>query len=451
MKRTITSFALALFASLPLSLPAKAQAAAAAIPSAPQATIVKAAHILDVKTGKYLDDQAVLIRGSDIEAVGTFAALKAQAHGANVIDLGPATLLPGMIDCHTHLLQNYEGKYGGDDPNMALTVSGMSTASRALLGAKMGREDVEAGITTVRDVGNSGWNGDVALRDAIRADWVLGPRMAVSTRALAAAGGQFGNLQPAAQALVAQEYVVVATPDAAREAVQQAFYDGADLIKVIVNTGARVIAPDTMKAIVDEAHRVHKKVAAHAIGDDATRIAADAGVDSIEHGYVIPDDVLKTMAAKHIYLVPTDYPAEFYLQLGSSASATPEVQKRREAGTKQFAQNNQSRLRRAVAAGVPIAFGSDEYYDVPGLTRGQASLKPFESYALSGMTPLEIIQAATIHGAELIGAQHLGSLEKGKAADMIAVEGDPLKDVTLLEKVQFVMLRGQVVRNDLKK
>jgi imidazolonepropionase-like amidohydrolase len=157
------------------------------------------------------------------------------------------------------------------------------------------------------------------------------------------------------------------------------------------------------------------------------------------------------MAAKHIYLVPTDYPADFYLQFETNASATPEVQKRREAGAKQFAQNNQSRLRRAVAAGVPIAFGSDEYYGVPGLTRGQASLKPLESYALSGMTPLQIIQAATIHGADLLGAEHLGSIEKGKAADLIAVNGDPLTDVTLLEKVQFVMLRGHVMKNDLKK
>lgn len=446
MKSKIARFAIALPVSLLFSLPAKAQA-----PAAPQATIVKAAHILDVRTGKYLDGQAVLVRGEDIDAIGAMAELQKQAPGANVIDLGRATLLPGLIDCHTHLLQNYDPKYGGDDPNMALTVSGMSPASRALLGAKMGREDVEAGITTVRDLGNSGWNGDVALRDAIRADWVMGPRMAVSTRALAAAGGQFGRLQPAAQALVAQEYAVVATPDAAREAVQQAFYDGADLIKVIVNTGPRVIAKDTMKAIVDEAHRVHKKVAAHAIGDDATRTAADAGVDSIEHGYVIPDDVLKTMAAKHIYLVPTDYPVEIYLAFESNAPANPETRKRMEASVKRFAQGNQERLRRAVAAGVPIAFGSDEYYDVPGLTRGQASLKPFESYAQSGMTALQIIQAATINGADLIGARHLGSIEKSKAADLIAVTGDPLTDITLLEKVQFVMLRGRVVRNDLKK
>lgn len=416
-------------------------------PPTQPAIIVKAARVLDVKAGKYLEGQAVLVRGGSIEAIGPLSDLKTQAPEATLIDLGTATLLPGLIDCHTHLLQNYDSKLG-EDANMALTVSGMSPASRALLGVKMGTEDVEAGITSVRDVGNSGVNGDVALRDAIRAGWVQGPRMAVSTRALSAAGGQFGELQPAAQSLVSQEYVVVANPDAAREAVQQAFYDGADLIKVIVNTGPRVVAPDTMKAIVEEAHRVHRKVAAHAIGDDATRIAADAGVDSIEHGYVIPDDVLKTMAAKHIYLVPTDYPAEIYgLLFKADNAATPDEAKRRQQRVEAFAHGNQDRLRRAVAAGVPIAFGSDEYYDLPGFTRGQASLKPLEAYAQSGMTPIQIIQAATINGADLIGAQHLGSIEKGKAADLIAVTGDPLKDISVFKSVQFVMLRGKVVKN----
>jgi imidazolonepropionase-like amidohydrolase len=417
---------------------------------APDTAIVKAARLLDVKTGKYLEEQAVLVRGGVITAVGAFSELQKQAPDAAVIDLRNATLLPGLIDCHTHLLQNYDPEVVEDD-DMALTVSGMSTASRALLGAKMGKEDVEAGITTVRDLGNSGVNGDVALRDAIRAGWVVGPRMAVSTRALSAAGGQFGNLQAGAQSLVAQEYVVVGNPNAARDAVQQAFYDGADLIKVIVNTGARVIAPDTMKVIVEEAHRVHRKVAAHAIGNDATRIAAEAGVDSIEHGYIIPDDVLKIMAAKHIYLVPTDYPPETYAAMSkSSAAFPPEVQKRRQEGFRRIAESNHERLRRAVAVGVPIAFGSDEYYDIPGFTRGQSSLKPFESYAQSGMTPLQIIQAATVNAADLLGVNHLGSIEKDKGADLIAVEGDPLKDITVLERVRFVMLKGKVVKNDLK-
>jgi imidazolonepropionase-like amidohydrolase len=206
--------------------------------------------------------------------------------------------MPGLIDAHTHLQQNYDFALGGDDNNMVLTVAQMSPAERALLGAKMGREDLDAGITTVRDVGNSGINGDVALRRAIDRGWVTGPRIVACTRALAAAGGQFGKLQHDAQALVEQEYVEIATVDDARRAVHRAFYDGADCIKVIVNTGPRVVSLEEMKAIVEEAHRVHKKVAAHAIGDDATRIAAEAGVDSIEHAYIVPDDVLKMMASK---------------------------------------------------------------------------------------------------------------------------------------------------------
>ena len=421
---------------LMLSCVASAQSTAA-----PKPTLVKAARLLDVKRGQYVTPGAVLIEGGRIKQVGP-AAL--QAPGATVIDLGSATLLPGLIDVHTHLLQNYSGKLAGDDPNMVLTVAQMSPAKRALLGAKMGREDLEAGITTVRDVGNSGVNGDVALRDAIREGWVVGPRIVASTRALSAAGGQFGELQSAAQNLVEQEYAVVATPDEARRAVQQAFYDGADCIKVIVNTGPRVIAPDTMKAIVDEAHRVHRKVAAHAIGDTATRIAADAGVDSIEHAYVIPDDALKTMATKHIFLVPTDYPADFYLGIGAG---TPDELARRREGVQRFTSGSRDRLRRAVAAGVPIAAGSDEYYDVPGKTRGEASVAIYRAYSESGMTPLQIIRSATTNAADLLDRRDIGSIEPGKFADIIAVAGDPLADATQLEHVQFVMKGGEVVKN----
>lgn len=245
-----------------------------------QLVVLKAAKMLNVKAGKVVTHSVVIVEGERIKEVGPDLAVPA---GAKVIDLGNATLLPGLIDAHTHLLQNYDFALGGDDNNMILTVTQMSPAERALLGAKMGREDLEAGITTVRDVGNSGINGDVALQDAINHGWVTGPRIVGCTRALSAAGGQFGKLQHNAEALVEQEYVEIATVDDARRAVQRALYDGADCIKVIVNTGPRVVSLEEMKAIVEEAHRVHKKVAAHAIGDDATRIAAEAGVDSIEH------------------------------------------------------------------------------------------------------------------------------------------------------------------------
>lgn len=417
---------------------------------APKLIAVRAARMLDVKSGNVITDAVILIENSRITAAGSKLAVPA---GAEVIDLGNATVLPGLIDSHTHLLMNYDGAVGSDEPNMILTVTRMSTASRALLGAKMGREDLEAGITTVRDLGNSGVNGDVALRDAISAGWVTGPRMVVSTRALAAAGGQFGGVQIETQKIIEQEYVVINGVEDARRAVRQAIYDGANCIKVIVNTDLRVLTLEEMKVIVEEAHRVRRKVAAHATDDMSARIAAEAGVDSIEHAYVISDDVLKIMAEKKIYLVPTDGPVETYLEIFvKPRNLTPEQFKQQESGLKNSISGSRDRLRRAVKLGVPIAAGSDMYYQLAGKTRGQASLTMFRAYSEAGMTPLEIIRSATINGATLLGADSvLGSIEANKLADLIAVEGDPLKDITELERVRFVMKGGRVVKNEMGK
>lgn len=412
---------------------------------APKRLAVRAGRMLDVRSGNVITDAVVLIENGRITDAGSRLSIPA---GTEVIDLGGVMLLPGLIDCHTHLLLNNDPTIS-EDSNMILTVTEMSTAKRALMGAKMGLEDLEAGITAVRDVGNSGVNGDVALRDAIRSGWVVGPRIVASTRALSAAGGQFGNVSADTQKIIEQEYVTISGVEEARRAVRQAFYDGADVIKVIVNTGPRVVSLEEMKVIVEEAHRVRRKVAAHAIGDQATRIAAEAGVDSIEHAYVVPDDVLKMMAEKKIYLVPTDFPADYYL----SPNLSPEQQQRELEGIKGFTSGSRARLARAIKAGVRIAAGSDSYYAKPGMTRGQTSLLIYRAYAEAGMSPLEIVRAATVNAADLLAGDRalFGSIEKGKFADLIAVTGDPLKDVTELERVRFVMKGGKVIKNEINK
>jgi imidazolonepropionase-like amidohydrolase len=410
----------------------------------PATIAIRAAHMIDGKSDTPVDNPVILIHSGKITAVGSSLAIPV---GATVIDLGNLTLLPGLIDVHTHLLLEIDGSNGA---SMLDIVATQSTAERALLGAKLGREDLEAGITTVRDVGNSGISGDVALRDAINNGWLPGPRIVASTRALAAQGGQFGRLIPEAQLIIEQEYVTIKGPESARQAVRQALYDGAECIKVIVNGSPADVTLDEMKAIVDEAHTAGVKVAAHATDKKATRIAAEAGVDSIEHAYVIEDDTLKMMAAKHIFLVPTDGTVDTYVDADfGERKPTPEERQKLEADFKSYVDGNRDRLQRAIKFGVPIAAGSDMYLTLPHENRGQASLRLYDAYIVEGMTPLQIIHAATSNAAELLGWQsRIGTLEAGKLADIIAVPGDPLKDATRLEHARFVMKDGVVVKNE---
>lgn len=409
----------------------------------PPVTAVRCGRMIDVKAGRAIANAVILIERGRITAAGPEVKVPA---GARVIDLGTATVLPGLIDAHTHLLTNLDPERA-DEQLSGTMFTQTSLAKRALLGAAMAREMLEAGFTGVRDLGNSGDGGDVALRDAIHEGWVVGPRMAVSTRALSPLGGQYVGLSPVGRDLVALEYAEVTGPEEARRAVRRAIVDGATVIKVIVNTTIS-LSLDEMKAIVDETHRNGLKVAAHAIGDEPTRIAAQAGVDSIEHAYVVPDDVLRLMAEKKIFLVPTDYPADFMLLI--EPARDPKQEKQFREGLKKAAEQSSERLARAVKAGVPIAAGSDEYFAIPGSTRGESARQIFRAYAASGVRPLDILRAATIDAATLLGwEEQEGSLEPGKYADLIAVPGDPLQDVTALNKVGFVMKGGVVVRDEM--
>ena len=404
--------------------------------------------MLDGKSDTVVSNAVIVIDGEKISAVGAGLAFPKDT---KVIDLGNLTLLPGLIDSHTHLLSEMDGtNVTLQDVEMLRIVATQSTAQRALLGAKLGREDLEVGITTVRDLGNSGVNGDVALRNAINQGWLPGPRIVAATRALAAPGGQFGRLTPQAQNIIEQEYVTLNGPDSARQAVRQALYDGADCIKVIVNGTPANVTLDEMKAIVEEAHSAGVKVAAHAIGNKATRIAVEAGADSVEHAYVIEDDTLKMMAARHIFLVPTDGTVdEFIRMMSGKRQLTPEERKQNEQMITPYVNGNRDRLQRAIKFGVPIAMGSDMYLSMPDENRGQASLDVIDAYAAEGMTPAQILHAATSNAAELLGwEKKIGTLEAGKYADIIAVPGDPMKDATALRHAKFVMKGGTVIKQE---
>ena len=444
-KGSLLSLCLCAFVVLIHSVLAQSSAPAKAL------VLIKAGRLVDVRAGRLLSDQAILIEGERIKEVGAASLVASHAPtGVRVIDLQRATVLPGLIDCHTHLLSIWDGRLGTDEAGL-LAVAQMSMAERALMGAAMAREDLEAGITTVRDLGLSGMNGDVALRDAINAGWVQGPRILASTRKLTPTGGQFSTHSVLAREIVEQEFAVVNGPEEARRAVREATYAGADVIKVVIDAGPRVLTLEEMRAIVDEAHRSRVKVAVHATTELGTRTAVEAGADSIEHASIISDQTLQAMKERGIFLVPTDFTAAMIRTIFlTPRNPSPEDLADLEAFLKGYAENVPQRLRRAMKIGVKIAAGSDMLFKFPGKTRGEASLLLYEALRDEGMPPLEIIRAATVNAAELLGWQdRVGAIEAGKYADLIAVEGDPLTDITELERAKFVMKGGQVIKDNL--
>ncbi|MGE5324429.1 MAG: amidohydrolase family protein [Actinomycetota bacterium] len=423
-------------------------------PKQPTVTLIKAGRLLDVRTGQYLSGQAVLVVNGRIQEVGPLEQVRKHAgERAQVLDLSRATVLPGLIDCHAHLLDAMPAQTGGE--SLLITVAGMSPSERALLGAHMAREDLEGGFTTARVVGHSGIDGDVALRDAINEGWVEGPRILAAARKLTPPGGQAMRLNYAvAEPILKQEYLQVGSADEGRKAVRENLSYGADLIKVVADADDRFITPEEMKAIVEEAHRSKKKVAVHATTVTGIQIAIDAGVDSVEHGDDITDAQLKEMRDKGIFLdlTPTLYGSRMRAWLEKSVVLSPEDEAGLAAFEKHQAQTVPAMVQRVLKSGVKYAAGSDMWFDYPGKTRGEASAQEFGALHELGIPQIDAIRAATINAAELIGWQdRVGTIEPGKFADIIAVSGDPLQDITELERVQFVMKGGVVVKNDLAK
>lgn len=401
-------------------------------PAEPPTSVIHAGHLLDVKTGKILDNALVTIKGDRIVSVATGAA----PGGANVIELPNATLLPGFIDAHTHITF---------EPNFGYQELGVSIPKEALIGAKNARVTLEAGFTTIRNVGARGFT-DVALRDAINEGLVPGPRMLVSGPALSITGGHCDqNLLP---------FEWHATSEGAAdgiEAVQHKVREnikyGADVIKVCATGGvlskgddprASQYTLEEMKAIVADAHRLGRKVAAHAHGAQGIAWAAEAGVDSIEHGSYIDDNAIRIMKEHGTYLVPTQYLGDWMKENAARIGLPAMYAEKMKTVTAAMRQN----ITKAIQSGVKIALGTDAAVYPHGLNAHE-----FEVYTRLGMTPLQSIQSGTLNAADLLGwSDRIGSIEQGKFADIVAVDGDPLKDITLLQHPIMVMKGGVVYK-----
>jgi imidazolonepropionase-like amidohydrolase len=402
---------------------------------APQSmTVIHAGHLLNVRTGETLSHQAIVIQGDKIVSVGTDAQAPA---GATVIDLPNATVLPGLIDAHTHLTMT---------PNFGPSRLTISIPREALYGARNARVTLDAGFTTVRNVGAYGFT-DVALRDAINAGDVPGPRMLVSGPMLSITGGHCDNNLLPFEYHATYEGVADGV-EGVQHKTREIIKYGADLIKICATGGvlshgdnpqASQYTLEEMKAIVADAHRLGRKVAAHAHGAQGILWATEAGVDSIEHGSYIDDAGIERMKKRGTYLVPTLYAGEWLLENAEKIGTPPELI----AKAREVIPAAQKNLARAFAAGVKVGFGTDAAVYPHGLNAHE-----FAAMVKLGLTPLQAIQSATINDADLLGwPDKVGTIEPGKWADIIAVDGDPLADVTTLERVKFVMKGGEVVKN----
>jgi imidazolonepropionase-like amidohydrolase len=399
--------------------------------------VVHAGRLLDVKSGHWLLNQNIVIEGGKIARVEAGAA--PAGPGATLIDLQNASVLPGLIDAHVHLTLK--------PSSFGYEILGISEARQTLIGASNAQRTLLAGFTTARNVGAWGFT-DVALRDAINDGEVPGPRLLVSGMPLSITGGHFDNT------LLPWEYhasfaSVADGVDAVQRRVRENIKYGADLIKFMASGGVLTKGDDPqaaqysleeMKMIVSEAHRLGRKVAVHAHGTQAILWAAEAGADSIEHGSYIGDQAIAVMKQRGTYLVPTLYTGDFLLE-HLQAMHLPDFLVAKAKDVLPAAKRN---VGHALQSGGKVAFGTDAGVYPHGLNAHE-----FNSLVQGGLSRLGAIQAATVHAADLLGwSDKVGTIEPGKWADLIAVDGDPLEDVRRLETVKFVMKGGKVYKNE---
>ena len=425
--------------NLPLLLAAAAIALATPVATAADpVTVLKARHLFDGVSGRLTEPGIVVVAGQRIVAVGPGAAIPADAR---VIDLGDATLLPGFIDAHVHVTEEASGDSYRDFYEDMLRLP----AEQAYYAEKYARATLAAGFTTVRVVGASDWV-DIALRNAINAGLVQGPRIIAAGHAIGSPGGHCDQppFPPDRVKPLGPVEGVCSGPESCREAVRDQMKWGADVIKICASGGVfseadplkvPQLTPAELEAIVAEAHRWGRKVAAHSHGDEAARLAVEAGVDSIEHGTFLTADTLRLMKQRGTYLVPTRMAAWWSGQ--HADNYPPPIAKKAKAAATAGAEM----MKAALKVGVPIAFGTDSAVSPHGL-----NAKEFSLLVADGMAPATALMAATHEAARLLGVEaETGSVEAGKAADLVAVAGNALENIAATEHPVFVMARGAVV------
>lgn len=410
-----------------------------AVSATAQISAIKAGRLIDPDTGNVLTDQVILVRDNKIESVGKALAIPA---GARIIDLSSMTVLPGLIDCHTHVA---DGHSDGEPFNVL-----RKTASQIVLeSVTNARKMLDSGFTTVRDVGTYRALNDVALRDAIARGYVPGPRMFVAGAYITITGGAgaMTGQAPDIQLPWDLHYGEANSPWEVRQRVRQLAHDGVDVIKVL-STGAVLthgsnpssieFTPEELNAAVDEASHFGLRVAVHAHAAQGIKNAILAGAASIEHAEMVDDEGI-AMAIKHGTYFDMDIYDEECIQEGGKNGRTPADFLQHDAELGQLQRDN---FRKALKAGVKMSFGTDA-----GVCPYGTSGKQFAFMVKYGMTPMQAIQAATTNAADLLGhSKEVGSIKPGKYADVVAVSGDPLKDVGVLERVEFVMKDGTVYK-----
>jgi len=397
-----------------------------------QVTAIRAGKIVDPETATVLSNQIILVEGQNIKSIGATERIPT---GSTVIDLSKYTVLPGLFDAHTHLCWNLQHKRDAGD--YFVTTLRDTTGFRAIQGVANARSMLEYGFTTVRDIGNAANYADTDLRRAIEQEIVPGPTIINAGRIIAPYGGQF-QLQPERRDLGNPEYLYADTRDELKKAIRENIHFGARVIKIVVDDQRYIYSVDDIRFVIEEARLAGVKVAAHCWTQNGARNAAEAGVDSIEHGVEMTDEILAIAKRNNVALVPTPF-----TEADAQASGTPGRNK--EVDKRWFADP----VKRAYQNGVTLVFGPDVIFNTKEYPRGRLSIETIDNWVAAGIPPRTILQALTTNAAKLLGVEKTrGALRAGMRADIIAVNDNPLEKIETLKTVVFVMKNGKVFKQN---